>query len=551
MDKIWLNNYPKDVPHEISLDHYGSLNEFLSDAFSRYQSLPAIEFLGKRISYGELDRMTDQMAGYYRDTLKLAVGDRIAIMLPNCLQHPVSMIGAIKAGLTVVNINPLYTPRELNHALKDSGAKAIVVLENFANTVNDAKAGTALESVILTELGDLIGLKGKVVNFVLRYVKKMVPAHTLKGHRIKDALAKGGDLQEVARSHDDIAFLQYTGGTTGVSKGVMLTHRNILANLEQAYVWLLSAGAEVGSERIITALPLYHIFALTANCFTYMRMGALAVLVPNARDIPALVKTFQAFKPTAFTGVNTLFNALLNNPDFAKCDFSSLKLTLSGGMAAQESVANRWKQVTGVTLLEAYGLTETSPAVCINRMDETEFNGTVGLPLSSTEVCVRDDNGNECPIGEPGELCVRGPQVMKGYWQRPDATAEVLDADGWFATGDVAVIDELGRVKIVDRIKDMVLVSGFNVYPNEVEEQIAAHPGVLEAGVIGEPSEVTGEAVVAVVVKSDPSVSDEDLRQWCKERLTNYKRPTRYVFKDELPKTNVGKILRRELRDLI
>jgi long-chain acyl-CoA synthetase len=474
-------------------------------------------------------------------------------MMPNVPQYMIALFGALRAGYVVVNVNPLYTPRELEHQMNDSGAEAIVILENFAHTLEEAiRHGVRLRNVVVTSLGDLFpGVKGIITNLVVRYVKKMVPKwHIPQAVRWQQALAAGAkqNLQPVEVGHDDIAFLQYTGGTTGVAKGAVLLHRNILANVAQATAWIRSAVKE-GEEVVITALPLYHIFALTANCMTFTALGGLNVLIPNPRDIPGFVQELRRWRFTVMTGVNTLFNALLNNPDFAKLDFSAFKVTLGGGMAVQEAVAKRWKQVTGRPLLEAYGLTETSPAVTINPVTLQDYNHSIGLPLPSTEISIRSDRGVELPIGAEGELCVRGPQVMKEYWNRPDETAKVFTEDGFLRTGDVAKIDENGFIYLVDRKKDMILVSGFNVYPNEVEDVIALHPGVLEVAVVGVPDEKSGEAVKAFVVKKDPALTEAEIIAWCRERLTGYKVPKRVEFRDELPKTNVGKILRRALRE--
>ncbi len=473
-------------------------------------------------------------------------------MMPNILQYPVCLFGILRAGCTVVNVNPLYTARELEHQLADSGAEIIVVVENFAHTVQEVLGRTKVRQVIVTSIGELLGFKGIAVDLVIRHVKKMVPAWSLpEAVRLSDALAAGRrrKLERPPLTHDDIAFLQYTGGTTGVAKGAMLLHRNIVANLLQARAWIRPF---LGDKRevIITPLPLYHIFSLTANCLTFMTLGGENILIPNPRDIPGFVKEMARYKFTAFTGVNTLFNALVNNPEFGKLDFTHLRLTLGGGMAVQEAVAVKWKQVTGCTLIEAYGLTETSPAAAINPLDIPAYNGTIGLPISSTEVVLRDDAGKDVALGQPGEICIRGPQVMAGYWNRPDETAKVMTADGFFMTGDVGVMDERGFVKIVDRKKDMILVSGFNVYPNEIEAVVAMHPGVLECAAVGIPDEKSGEAVKLFVVKKDESLTaDGAARRTAARQLTGYKMPREVEFRKELPKTNVGKILRRELRD--
>jgi long-chain acyl-CoA synthetase len=552
VEKVWLNSYPEGVPATIDVDEFASLGALFERSVAAFAPKPAYVNMGKAISYGELDRLTRDFAAYLQSVIRLPRGARVALMMPNVLQYPIAMFGALRAGYVVVNCNPLYTARELEHQLKDSGAAAIVIVENFVHVLEQVLPKTAIKHVITTGLGDMLDFpKRAIVNLVVKHVKKMVPAWSI-AHAVpfRTALAQGApaSFDSVAVGHEDIAFLQYTGGTTGVSKGAMLTHRNIIANLQQAHAWI--APAVVGGEEIIvTALPLYHIFALTANCLTFLKIGATNVLITNPRDIPGFVKELGKYRFSVLTGVNTLFNALLNNPDFAKLDFSSLKVTLGGGMAVQKSVAEKWKQVTGVPLIEAYGLTETSPAATINPLDLAEYNGSIGLPISSTEVTIRDANGRDVPLGQSGELCVRGPQVMKGYWNRPDETAQVLMNDGFLRTGDVAVMDEKGFVRIVDRQKDMILVSGFNVYPNEVEAVVAMHPGVLEVAAIGVSDERSGEAVKIYVVRKDPALTAEALIAHCRENLTGYKVPHRVEFRDDLPKTNVGKILRRALRD--
>jgi long-chain acyl-CoA synthetase len=554
VDRIWLKSYQKGVPAEVNLDEFKSLGEMFEKSVAKYRDRVAYINMGASISYGELDRLSRDFAAYLQSTLGLKKGARVAIMMPNVLQYPVCMLGALRAGYTVVNCNPLYTPRELEHQLKDSGAETIVILENFAHTLEQVIARTPVKNVVIARLGDMLGFpKGAVVNFVVKYVKKMVPAWNLP--RFVDfgkALAKGGDatFKPVEVTQEDLAFLQYTGGTTGVSKGAMLTHRNILANLAQAHAWIMPAVTEDG-EFIVTALPLYHIFALTANCFTFLRIGASNLLITNPRDIPAFVAELGKYPFTVITGVNTLFNALLNNDAFNALDFGKLKVTLGGGMAVQKAVAEKWKRVTGKPLIEAYGLTETSPAATINPLDIPEYNGSIGLPVSSTDVAIRNDEGKDVPLGERGELCIRGPQVMKGYYNRPEETANVLMPDGFLRTGDVAVMDEKGFVRIVDRKKDMILVSGFNVYPNEVEDVVAMHPGVLEVAAIGVADEKSGEAVKIFVVRKDPALTAAQLIAHCRENLTGYKVPGHVEFRDELPKTNVGKILRRELRDVV
>ncbi len=553
-NKPWLNSYPDGVPAEIDPSMYSSVVDVFSTATQQFANNDAFTNLGKTITYAELDKLTAQFASWLQHEAKLVKGDRIAIMMPNLLQYPVAVFGALRAGLVVVNTNPLYTDRELEHQLKDSGAKAILVVEAFAHTVADVIAETEVETVITTRFGDMLDFpKSMIVNFVLRYIKKMVKPYHLPGaYKFKDVLAKGASLpaSQAELNNDDLAFLQYTGGTTGVAKGAMLTHGNMTANIQQAYLWIQATDTVEGEEIIITALPLYHIFALTANCLTYMKLGASNILITNPRDLPAFVKELGKVKFTAITGVNTLFNALINTPGFKELDFSSLKLTLGGGMAVQRAVAEEWQTVTGNPLIEAYGLTETSPAACINPFDLKGFNESIGLPLSSTDASIRDPDNKALPVGESGELCIRGPQVMKGYWNKPEETANTIDSEGWLHTGDVAIMDEKGFFKIVDRLKDMILVSGFNVYPNEIESVLAMMPGVLEAGAIGVPDDHSGEVVKVVIVKKDPSLTEEQVLAHCKEELTGYKRPKIVQFVDELPKTNVGKILRRELREL-
>ncbi|ALN57633.1 MULTISPECIES: long-chain fatty acid--CoA ligase [Lysobacter] len=551
LNRPWLAHYPQGVPAQIDVEEFPSVVSVLENAIEKFRDRPAFRNFGKTLTYGDIDRLSAQFAAYLLGELKLKKGDRVAIMMPNCLQYPIATFGVLRAGLTVVNTNPMYTPRELKHQLDDSGAKVIFVLDNFGKTVQDVVAGSSVQ-VIGTGLGDMVGgLKGPVMNFVLKYVKKMVPDYDIPGAvRFRDTLTLGQmhKLPQVDISHDDIAFLQYTGGTTGVAKGAMLTHRNLVANMQQAAAWI-GTNARMGEEIIITALPLYHIFALTANGLVFMKFGGLNHMITNPRDMPAFVKELQENRFTAITGVNTLFNGLLNTPGFDKVDFSGLHLTLGGGMAVQRSVAERWKQVTGVTLVEAYGLTETSPAACINPMDLAEYNGAIGLPISSTDACLKDEDGNILAMGEVGELCIKGPQVMKGYWQKPEETAKVIDDDGWLHTGDMAKMDEQGFFYIVDRKKDMILVSGFNVYPNEIEDVIALMPGVLEVAAVGVPDEKSGEAVKVVIVKKDPALTAEDVKAHARANLTGYKHPKFVEFRKELPKTNVGKILRRELRD--
>ncbi len=552
MEKIWLKSYPDGIPAEIDINTYASVADLFEKGVAKYRDKVAYVSMGVELTYGEVDRLSRDFAAWLQSVLKLPKGARIALMMPNTLQYPVCMFGALRAGYVVVNCNPLYTPRELEHQLKDSGADVIVIIENFAATLAEVLERTPVKHVVLTKMGDMLGgLKGTLVNFVVKHVKKLVPAYSLpRAVSLKSVLAKGAgaELKKVEITHDDIAFLQYTGGTTGVSKGAMLIHRNIVGNVLQAYAWIKPAIRE-GEECIITALPLYHIFALTANCFTFFQIGARNVLIANPRDIPGFAKELAKHRFSVITGVNTLFNALLHNAEFCKLDFSSLKVTLGGGMAVQKAVAEKWKQVTGKPLLEAYGLTETSPAVTINPLNLKEYNGSIGLPISSTEVVIRDDYGADVAQGQPGELCVRGPQVMTGYYNRPEETAKVFMVDGFLRTGDVAVMDEKGFLRIVDRKKDMILVSGFNVYPNEVEDVVAMHPGVIEVAAIGVPDERTGEAVKIFVVKKDQALTAEAIIAHCRDNLTGYKVPHHVEFRTELPKTNVGKILRRALKD--
>jgi len=550
MEKIWRNSYPAGVPHEIDIEHIPSLVALLEDACAKYSDQVAYISMGKEMTYRQLDEESQHFAGWLQ-SLGLKKGERVALMMPNLLQYPVALFGTLRAGCVVVNCNPLYTPRELEHQLKDSGATTIVIVENFAHTLEQVIARTAVRHVVVTPMGELLGLKGHLVNFVVRHVKKLVPAWQLPGSiSFNSAMAAGRrhGWQPVALDRDDIAFLQYTGGTTGVSKGAMLTHANIASNVTQAYSWIKPAVRE-GQEFIITALPLYHIFALTANCLTFLMIGAKNLLIANPRDIPGFVKEWSKYPVTVMTGVNTLFNALLNSPDFAKLDFSSMRVTLGGGMAVQAPVAERWLKTVGVPLLQAYGLTETSPAATINPLDLHDFNASIGLPISSTEVSVRDDSGAEVPVTQVGEICIRGPQVMKGYWNRPDETANVFYPDGYLRTGDVGYVDQKGFVYLVDRKKDMILVSGFNVYPNEVEEAVAMHPGIIDVAAIGVPDEHSGEAVKIFVVRKDPRITEKDLIEHCRTVLTGYKIPKHVEFRDDLPRTNVGKILRRALKE--
>lgn len=553
MERIWLKNYPESVPAEIDPDAYPSVVAILEESLNRYSERAAFANMGRTLSYAELDTLTRDLAAFLQQEAGLGKGDRVAIMMPNLLQNPVAIFGALRAGCTVVNTNPLYTARELRHQLADSGARAIIIVENFAGTLQKVLEETAVETVITTRIGDLLGFpKAGIVNFVVKHVKKMVPPWDISGAiSLSQALERGAGCGFIPPEieSDDLAFLQYTGGTTGISKGAMLTHRNMVANVQQASAWIAPFTRE-GEEIIITALPLYHIFSLTANCLTFMRNGGLNYLITNPRDIKGFVKELQHVPFTAFTGVNTLFNALLHDEGFASIDFSRLHITLGGGMQVQESVARRWKQVTGCTLIEAYGLTETAPAVTINPMDLPEYNGSIGLPVPSTDLAIKNDEGETLEVGETGEICVKGPQVMKGYWNRPGETSAAFTEDGYLRTGDIAIMDEDGFVRIVDRKKDMILVSGFNVYPNEIEAVVAAHPGVLEVGAIGVSDPERGEIVKVVVVKKDPAITEQVIIEHCRRELTAYKVPKIVEFRDTLPKTPVGKILRRELREL-
>ena len=552
MEKIWLKEYPSGVPAEVDLTEFASLKDILEKSCQRFADLPAYSNMGVTLRYRDIDRLSRDF-GAYLQGLGLGKGARVAIMMPNVLQYPIALFGALRAGLTVVNVNPLYTPRELEHQLNDSGSTVIVIIENFAHTLQEVLDKVPVKTVITTELGDLFPFpKRPLVNFVVKHVKKMVPAWRIPGAvPFRQALSQGAGqtLTDVPLNHDDIAFLQYTGGTTGVSKGAMLTHGNMVANLQQASAWL-SPFSKPAEETIITALPLYHIFSLTANCLTFMKVGGHNILITNPRDMPGFVKELGKVKFTVMTGVNTLFNGLLHTPGFDKLDFSTFKIALGGGMAVQRAVAEQWRKVTGTPLIEAYGLTETSPAACINPLTLTEYNGNIGLPISSTELSIRDDEGRELGFGEDqvGEICIRGPQVMRGYWNRPEETAQVMTPDGYLRTGDVGYVNERGYARIVDRKKDMILVSGFNVYPNEIEDIVAHHPMVLEVAAVGVPDEKSGEAVKIVVVRKDEALTAEMLIEHCRRELTGYKLPRHVEFRTELPKTNVGKILRRLLR---
>jgi len=551
LNKVWLKRYPADVPAEINADRYTSLVELFEHAALQYADQTAFINMGQPMTYRQLDKQSRDFAAWLQQGLGLKQGDRVALMMPNLLQYPVALFGVLRAGMVVVNVNPLYTPRELKHQLNDSGASAIVIVSNFAHTLEKVVAETPIKHVMLTRMGDqLAPVKATLVNFVVKYVKKLVPKYHLPGAvPFRSALQQGAQMtyQRPTLTNSDLAFLQYTGGTTGVAKGAMLTHGNMQANLEQTkatYGKLLRAG----KEQVVTALPLYHIFALTVNGLLFLDLGGTNLLITNPRDIPGFVKELSKFPFTAITGVNTLFNALLNDENFNKLDFSTLRLSAGGGMAVQKAVAERWEKLTGHYLLEGYGLTECSPLVSVNPYDITCHTGSIGLPVPSTDVRIVDDEDNDVAPGEPGELCIRGPQVMVGYWQRPDATEEVLK-NGWLHTGDVVTVDGEGFIRIVDRKKDMILVSGFNVYPNEIEDVLMQHPKVREAAAIGVPSDLSGEAVKVCVVKKDPSLTKEEVLDHCRRQLTGYKVPKIIEFRDELPKTNVGKILRRELRD--
>lgn len=558
MDRIWLKSYPPSVPHEIDHHRYESVVQIFDEAFAKYRDRKAFVGFGKEVSYRELDELSKCVAAWLQSR-GLQKGDRVAIMMPNILQNPVTIAAVLRAGYVVVNVNPLYTPRELEHQLKDSGARVIFILENFATTLQQVIARTKVEHVVLASMGDLLGFaKGTLVNFVVRHVKKMVPAFELSNTtRFNTVLAEGGrlPLEPAVLTHEDVAFLQYTGGTTGLAKGATLVHRNMIANVLQAEAWIQPAltnpkkGPPPEQLIWICALPLYHIFALTACYLIGTRLGGLNILIPNPRDQAALIKEVRPYRFNLFPAVNTLFNALANNAEFAKLDFSQLRVSLGGGMAVQEAVAKKWLAVTGCPICEAYGLSETSPAATGNPTDTDAFSGTIGLPFPSTDVAILDDDGKPVPIGERGEIAIRGPQVMTGYWNQPGETAKVMTPDGFFKTGDIGIMDERGYTRIVDRKKDMILVSGFNVYPNEIEGVVANHPGVLEVAAVGVPDPNSGEAVKLFVVKKDESLTERDLMQYCAENLTGYKKPKYIEFRVELPKTNVGKILRRELRD--
>ncbi|KEZ79153.1 long-chain-fatty-acid--CoA ligase FadD [Salinisphaera hydrothermalis] len=551
MTKTWLEQYPDGVPAEIQLDDKRTLVDVIEDSCREFGDTPAFSNMDVEMSYRELEAKSRHFAAYLQDELGFAKGDRVAIMMPNLLQYPIVLFGILRAGMVAVNVNPLYTARELEHQLSDAGARAIVIVENFAATLEKVIDKVPLETVITTQIGDCLPtIKRTIVNFAVKHVKRMVPAFKLPGAiSLNTALSDGAkqSMKPVTVEPNDIAFLQYTGGTTGLAKGAILTHRNMVANIEQAQAWL-DPWTEKGREIIITPLPLYHVFALMANCLVFLQQGGKNVLITNPRDIPALVKEFGKHKPTAFTGVNTLFNALVSNDDFAKLDFSRLKITLGGGAAVQKAVAEKWQKITGIPLIEAYGLTEASPAVSINPLNLERYNGSIGLPIPSTEISIRDEAGNEVEPGQPGELCVHGPQVMAGYWNKPEENDKTFFADGYLRTGDIAQFDDKGFLHIVDRKKDMILVSGFNVYPNEIEDVVASHPKVMEAACVGVEDEKSGEVVKVFVVKRDDSLTEDELIEFCRQELTGYKVPKQVVFIDELPKSNVGKILRKELR---
>jgi long-chain acyl-CoA synthetase len=553
MEKIWLKNYQTGVPASIEdqMEKYRSLGDVFEEAFSKFSQSPAFHCMGKTLTYQELDILSQKFASYLQNDLKLQKGDRVALMMPNILQYPVALYGILRGGFVAVNVNPLYTARELEHQLKDAGVKTIIIFENAAHTLETIIAKTPVQHVLTTSIGDMLGFpKSVIVNFVIKKVKKMVPAYSLKEAKSFVAeLNKGNEktFKKPEMKLTDIAFLQYTGGTTGVAKGAILTHRNILANLCQARAWL-SPAISIGSEKVVSPLPLYHIFSLTVS-FIFVTVGAQNILITNPRDIPGFIKELKKHKFSVITGVNTLFNGLLNNADFATVDFSHLRISLGGGMAVQKAVADKWKKVTGRALIEAYGLTETSPAACVNPLNIKDYNGFIGLPISSTEVVIKDDNDKTLGVDEIGEICIKGPQVMPGYWQRDDETAKVMTADGFFKSGDIGIMNSDGFIKIVDRKKDMILVSGFNVYPNEIEDVVATHPKVFEVAAIGIPDEKTTEAIKLFIVKKDESLTAEEIITYCRGQLTNYKIPRSVEFRKELPKTNVGKILRKDLRN--
>ena len=558
MSRPWLTHYPPGVPGTVAVDTYSSLVPLLEESWTKHAKRDAAACMGVRFSYGEIDERSKSL-GAWLQTKGVQRGDRVAVMMPNVPQYLVAIGAVLRVGGVVVNVNPLYTARELQHQLADSGATVIVVLENFAHTLESVIAKTDVRHVVLASMGDMLGFaKGQLVNFVLRHIKKMVPEFRLpldggrSVTRFNMAIAQGtrSVLKPVALKGDDIAFLQYTGGTTGVSKGATLLHRNVVANILQSEAWFKPMFDQLGDKplSIVCALPLYHIYALTICYMFGARLGAMNILVPNPRDIPGFIKTLKAYRVNMFPAVNTLFNALANDPEFAKLDFSELVISNGGGMAVQQATAERWLKITGCPVVEGYGLSETSPVATSNRLDKREFSGTIGMPIPSTDIAIRDDEGVDVPFGTAGEICIRGPQVMAGYWKRPDETAKVMTDDGFFRSGDIGIMDEQGYVRIVDRKKDMILVSGFNVYPNEIEQVVNLHPGVLECAAIGVPDERSGEAVKLFVIRRDPALAEEDIAAYCRENFTAYKRPKTIEFRDELPKSNVGKILRRELR---
>ncbi len=550
-EHVWFGEYPEWAPREIDTDEFTSLVDMTDQAFIQYAERPAFSNFGKNMSYAEVDKLSRDFACYLLHELKLKKGDRVAIMLPNIFQYPIAVFGILRAGLIVVNTNPLYTSREIHHQLVDSGAKAIIVLDNFAKELSEALEGTEIQKVIQTGIGDMLGLKGHIVNFIVKYVKRMVPDVSIaNAARFNDAMRIGASkpMPQINLKPDDVAFLQYTGGTTGVAKGAMLTHRNMIANMMQAREWFGPIVNEQG-EQVVTPLPMYHIFALTCNCLLFVRVGARNILITNPRDMKDFVKILKREGFTMMTGVNTLFNGLLNTPGFDQLDFSNFKMAMGGGMAVQKVVADRWKKVTGTPLCEGYGMTESSPIATINQPNLQDFTGSIGLPVPSTELSIHSEEGTLMPQGEIGEICIRGPQVMAGYWRRPNETAEAISKDGWLKTGDMGYMDAKGYFYIVDRKKDMILVSGFNVYPNEIEDVVASMPSVLEVAAVGVPDAHSGEVVKLVIVKKDPALTADAVKKFCKERLTAYKQPKLIEFRKELPKTNVGKILRRELRD--
>jgi long-chain acyl-CoA synthetase len=558
MERFWLKHYPAGVPADVDVTQYSSLVELMEEAFRKYAQRNAYAYMDRCYTFADIDRYSTALAAWLQSR-GLARGARVAIMMPNVIQYPIAVAAVLRAGYVVVNVNPLYTPRELEHQLKDSGAEAIVILENFCTTLQQVIARTAVRHVVVASMGEMLGFpKGIIVNLVVRRVKKMVPAWSLPGHvRFVDALDAGGRgrLAPVSLGPADVAFLQYTGGTTGVSKGATLTHRNLVANVLQLEAWTAPSLTDTSRGPVpeqyvyVCALPLYHVFALTVNCLGGMRLGALNVLIPNPRDIGGFVAELGKYKVNVVPGVNTLYNALAENPEFRKLDFSSLRISNGGGMAVQRAVSEKWRAITGVPIIEGYGLSETSPVATCNPINSAEYSGSIGLPVSSTDIAILDDAGQPVPLGEPGEIAIRGPQVMAGYWQRPDETAKVMTPDGFFKSGDIGIMDERGYIRIVDRKKDMIIVSGFNVYPNEIESVVAMHPGVLECAAIGVTDERSGEAVKVFVVRKDPAVTEADLMEYCRQQLTGYKKPKYIEFRNELPKSNVGKILRRELRD--